>query len=128
MHGLSIASDIVETVLKSLKSYKVKKVLGLEVEVGELMGISPEELKQGFDIASEGTLLEGVSLNIQIKPAEIKCLECGYKGSSKLPSTHVHEHAYARMPSPQCPECGGFTVEILEGRRLRVKNLEVEID
>jgi hydrogenase nickel incorporation protein HypA/HybF len=121
MHGLSIANNLVKTVLKSLKSYDVKRVLGIEVEVGELMGISPEELRQGFYIAAEGTLLEGVSLSIQVKPAKIKCLKCGYKGASKNPLTH------ALMPSPQCPECGDFRVEILEGKGLRVKNLGVEL-
>lgn len=127
MHGLGIASSIVKTVLKSLKSYDVKKVLSVDVEVGELMGIHPEELKYGFEIASKDSILEGVGLNVQIKPAEIKCPGCGYEGRSKPFSISSHEHNHVPLPSPQCPKCEGFAVEVLEGKTLTVKNLEVEL-
>jgi hydrogenase nickel incorporation protein HypA/HybF len=126
VHGLSIASGIVETVLKSLESYDVKKVLRIDMAAGELMGLSPEELKYGFEIASGGTILEGVGLNVQIKPAEIKCLGCDYKGRPKS-SISRHEHEHISLPSPQCPKCEGFAVEVLEGKTLTVTNLKVEL-
>ena len=127
MHGMGIANSIVETVLKSLKGYNVKKVSGVDVEVGELMGIGPEELKYGFEIASEGSILEGVELNVQIKPAELKCRGCGYEGRSNPSSISHHDHNHAPLPPPQCPKCEGFAVEVLEGKTLTVKDLNVEL-
>jgi len=46
LHGLSLASGIVET------------ALSVDVEAGELMGLSPEELKYGSGIAAEGSILQ----------------------------------------------------------------------
>ena len=127
MHGLSIANGIVETVLKSLESHDVKRVLSVDVEVGELMGIHSEELKYGFEIASEGSVLEGIELNIQIKPAKIKCLGCGYEGGCESSLILHHEHEHVPLPPPQCPKCEGVAVEVLEGKTLAVKNLEVDL-
>ncbi len=122
MHGLSLASDLVEKTLKSLEDYHVREIRKIEVEVGELAGISPGELQSGFSIAASGTPLRDAELSIKIKKARIRCHNCGYNGpieSGKHPHLHV---------SPRCPGCHGFGVEILEGGGVTLRNLDVELE
>jgi hydrogenase nickel incorporation protein HypA/HybF len=122
MHGLSIASGLVDNVLKSIKDYDVKEVIKIDVVLGELAGISPAELRNGFSIASSGTLLQNAKLNIQINQSRIRCSECGYEGGVESALHHEHLHL-----APRCPECKGLGVEILTGDEITLKNLEVEL-
>jgi hydrogenase nickel incorporation protein HypA/HybF len=122
MHGLSLASGLVERALKSIEKYPVKWVRKIEVEVGELAGIGPEELRNGFSVAASGTVLEDAELMIKIKPAKIRCISCGYVGPV-APGHGGHLNI-----SPRCPRCMGAGVEVLEGKGILLKNLDAELE
>jgi hydrogenase nickel incorporation protein HypA/HybF len=108
MHELAITESLVAGVAEKIGDARVTRVV---VHVGRLSGVVAEALEQCFDLCSEGTVLEGARLDIVEIPGRARCRECGAE-------VEVED------PIALCP-CGGVDLEILQGRELRVKEVEV---
>ncbi len=121
MHEFSLAMEMVRAVLKELEGKQVERVLSIELELGELTSVNPDQLKFCFEIASKQTLLEDAALKILKKAAAINC-PCGFKGNP------LQGSAEAKAPIAYfvCPECGRGDVEVLSGRELSIKNIRYE--
>ncbi len=113
MHEFGIATSIVEVVEHTVENRPVKRVLTVTVEVGQLAMVNPEQLKFSFDVIVEGGPFEGAELKIDTLPAIARC-KCGFEGT-------LGDEDYV------CPACGGM-YELLEGRGICVKNIEVELE
>ncbi len=114
MHELSIATDLVNTALKTAMDNHAKKVISVTVEAGELAMVNPEQLEFMFDILIEDNMMKGAKLNIETVPATGECPNCGYKGPI--------EDRFACS----CPKCS-MTLKITAGRDICLKNMELEI-
>jgi len=107
MHGKRVAKDIVLHVKKNY-SAKVKKVT---ISLGELAGISKEELDRAlkaeaawnFSIVSERNM--------------IGCL-CGYQGPARI-SDKGHDYVMY-----ECPQCGSPLPKPLKGHEIKVVKVE----
>ncbi len=109
--------DVIETVEKSVEGKNVKRVTQIELELGEFDFVTPEQLAAAFEIASDGTIAKGAKLKIKTKHGKIKCNECGYVGKVEVENK---EHSHLLI---HCPKCDSVSVEVLEGKRLIVKNI-----
>jgi len=114
MHELSLATDLVNTALKTAMDNNAKKVLTVTVEVGELAMVNPEQLEFMYDILVEDNMLKGSKLKIEKVPAIADCPNCGYAGPV--------EDKFACT----CPKCS-LTLKITAGRDICLKNMELEI-
>ena len=114
MHELSLATDLVNTALKTAMDNKAIKVISVTVEVGELAMVNPEQLEFMYDILIEDNMLKGSKLKMEKIPAVAECPNCGYKGPV--------EDKYACT----CPKCS-MTLKITAGRDICLKNMELEI-
>src|SRR3990172_11896506 len=76
MHGLPVAQEIVNTVIRSIKE-RQGKVRRIQVEMGPDSTIDAQELELCFEIASQGTPIEGSTLNVSLAPGNVTCLDCG---------------------------------------------------
>lgn len=110
MHEMSITQGIIELCLEHAPG---KKVLSLEVEIGQLSSVVPDAIEFCFEACSRDTLLEGAELNIIRIPGLGHCQECGVK-------TSLSE------VFGSCKKCGGHRITILAGEELRVREIEVE--
>ncbi len=113
MHEFGIATSIVEVIEHTVENRPVKRVLAVTVEVGQLAMVNPEQLKFSFDVIVEGGPFEGTDLKVETLPAVARCA-CGFEGA-------LGDEDYV------CPACGGM-YELLEGRGICVKNIEVELE
>ncbi len=113
MHEFGIATSIVEIIEHTVEQHLAKRVLTVTVEVGQLAMVNPEQLKFSFDVIIEGGPFEGAELKVETLPAVARCA-CGFEGA-------LGDEDYV------CPACGGM-YELLEGRGICVKNIEVELD
>ncbi len=113
MHEFGIATSIVEVVEHTVENRPVKRVLTVTVEVGQLAMVNPEQLKFSFDVIVEGGPFEGAELKVETLPAVARCV-CGFEGA-------LGDEDYV------CPVCGAM-YELLEGRGICVKNIEVELE
>lgn len=112
MHELSIAMSIVETAEEEALRRAVR-VDAVHLKLGALSGVVKAALLFSYEIACQGTALEGSRLVIEEIPVVAYCATC------LVPR---------RIDSIQwfvCPECNTPVSEIIEGRELEVAALEI---
>jgi hydrogenase nickel incorporation protein HypA/HybF len=108
MHELGIAQEIVAMVSDRAGGGKVTRVV---LEIGKLAAILPDAVRFCFELCTEGTSLEGASLEIIETPGLARCRGCG--GEVEL-----------SRPFGRC-RCGGTDLEWLSGEQLKIKAFEV---
>ncbi|WXG40941.1 MAG: hydrogenase maturation nickel metallochaperone HypA [Candidatus Freyarchaeum deiterrae] len=129
MHELSTAVSIVETVTKVAEANKVKKVLEINVEIGQFTFINPETLKFLFKIASDNTPLKKSKLNIQLVPGKLHCNDCGYSGDAVSEEDQKKAHLLPLVGfTAKCQKCNSSNTEIIGGRELNIKNIKAEVE
>ena len=108
MHELSISQGIVESVCEAVPD---GQVLAVTVEIGALSGVVADAVRFCFDACARGTRLEGARLEVIDVPGLGRCGSCQRELDMQELVT-------------QCP-CGNPFLEILRGRELRIRSVEV---
>ena len=65
MHELAIVEGVIDTVTERLPDAKITCV---RLEIGALSGVVPDALRFSFELATEGTNLQGAGLEIAEVP------------------------------------------------------------
>lgn len=114
MHEMGIAMEIIDiataSIPEDLKGVKVERV---NVQVGKLSAIVPGSLSFCFDMAIKDTALEGAELNIEELPVVAKCNDCGITWT-------ISEPVFT------CDKCKSGSLDIISGRELDIKSIEIE--
>jgi hydrogenase nickel incorporation protein HypA/HybF len=108
MHELSVTQNIVDIVAQAAKGRRVTRVT---VEIGKLSGVMADAVAFCFDIAAQGTALEGASLEIHEIDGLARCEACGLEFQSDT------------LFDP-CP-CGSTRWKRIRGEELTVKSVEM---
>jgi hydrogenase nickel incorporation protein HypA/HybF len=116
MHELPVTQAILDTALNAAQQAGARRILAIDLVVGELSGIVDDSVQFYFDILSQGTLAQGAMLRFQRQPAQARCLDCG--------------HSYPAAPplAPFCPACGGARVQVSGGRQFFLESIEIDDD
>lgn len=122
MHEYSISSSIAETVIESARSNNASKVIGINLEIGELVFLNPEQVEFWMKELFKGTIAQDAKIRIKSILPRIRCLDCRYEGQMKVEDNPLY-HIY--LPSFFCPECNSYNIEISRGRECLIKNIEV---
>jgi hydrogenase nickel incorporation protein HypA/HybF len=120
MHEFSISSEIVRTVLKSVEGKKVKKVLSVQLEIGELALLNVEQVTFWIHELFKGSVAEGAKVKVKTIKARIKCVSCGYQGGVISESGDIFRH----FTIFQCPKCRNFEVKIERGRECTLRKIQ----
>lgn len=110
MHELSLTQTLLELALKNAGG---KKVIAVDLLLGEFSDERPEALRFYWEDIAKGTPAEGAALRFQPVPAEMKCLGC---------ETIFHPEDEAA----ECPNCKSHRVKLLGGDDIRLAGIEVE--
>ncbi len=110
MHEMSITQGIIDLCLQYAGG---RRVMALEVEIGQLSGVVPEAVEFCFEACSRGTLLEDARMTITRIAGRGLCQECGAETDL--------EELFAG-----CGSCGSHRVRITAGQELRVTEIEIE--
>ena len=78
MHEVSVISNMVDAILRELEGYNVEKVEDVNIVIGDLTSLGPEQLEFAYEIVTKGTVLEGSKLVIESEKVAVRCNECGY--------------------------------------------------
>jgi hydrogenase nickel incorporation protein HypA/HybF len=108
VHELAVTQSVVDAVCERIDG---QRVVSVRVEVGKLSGIVADAMRFCFDIVSGQTLLEGARLDIDERPGEAHCRDCGV------------DFTLADLVL-LCP-CGSADVDVTAGRDLVIKSVEV---
>ncbi len=122
MHELSLAVSIIETAVKAAKEHNAKKILEINLEIGDFTVVSEDRLRFALEITSKDTIAEDAKINIERTPGRIRCKKCGYEGESS-PPTEDDPLQHLIMSSLKCPQCGDTHTEIIGGREMGVVDI-----
>ncbi|MDZ8189106.1 MAG: hydrogenase maturation nickel metallochaperone HypA [Nostoc sp. ChiSLP02] len=109
MHELGITQNIVAIVAEHAKGAKVQRV---SLEIGKLSAIMPDAIRFCFDICTQGTVLQGATLEILEIPGLARCQQCGAE-------------IYLDKPFGSC-NCGSVELHLVSGEELKIKEIEIE--
>lgn len=112
MHELSIATALVDRLDEMVRREGADGVVSLTVEVGTLSGVDPDALDMAFPVAAEGTVADGAVLRIERVKAKVHCSQCG-------------KDVDIEDVFPVCTECGSLSVDVVSGRELVLKSMDV---
>lgn len=112
MHELSVALGIVQIAESEAAKANATQVDLIELEIGTLSGIEFESLNYVWPAAIKDTVLEKAEKKVKVIQAKGKCIDCACEFEIK----NIYD---------PCPNCAGFLKNILVGKELRVKALEV---
>jgi|SRR5580704_4504601 hydrogenase nickel incorporation protein HypA/HybF len=112
MHELSIAMSIVDMAEEEAARRNVR-VEAVHLKLGLLSGVVKAALLSSYEMACEGTSLEGSRLVIEEIPVVVFCPRC------QSPRTLDSIQWFV------CPECKSPVSELLRGRELQVAALEI---
>jgi hydrogenase nickel incorporation protein HypA/HybF len=108
MHELAIAESVVEAVRARTGKQTVHVV---RLQVGRLSGVIPDALTFAFELAAQGTPLEGAQLLIDEPAGRLHCRTC--QADQGLDDLIL-----------LC-ECGSADVELTAGQELALLSVEV---
>jgi hydrogenase nickel incorporation protein HypA/HybF len=114
MHELSIVESIVGSVTESLAGYPGARVLAVRLRVGALAAVVEDSLQFCYEIATNGTALEGSRLVVDHLPVVMYCARC------------AHEVVLESVQSFRCPDCGELLSDMRQGRELEIESIEID--
>lgn len=112
MHELGIMQNIVNSVEEYADENHITEIAKVIVEVGQISGVVPESLEFCFGVCTKDTVLEGALLEIERVPAIGRCKQCGEE-------FNLFENDFT------CPSCSGSEWDVVSGKELVIKGLEV---
>ena len=109
MHELSVAHAIVSTVTQAVPADASVELV--RVRVGTMSGVMAPALEFAWDVACQGTMLDGTRLEIETVPVKVRCGPCG------------------RVVEPEvgvrCPHCQTPSDYFVSGRDLEVVSVDL---
>lgn len=114
MHELSIAMSIVEMAEEESDRHGGARVSAVHLKLGALSGVVKDALLSSYELACEGTRLQGSRLLIEDVPTVAHCAQCN------------EPRALQSLQWFVCPQCGSPVSKVLQGRELEVVALELE--
>jgi hydrogenase nickel incorporation protein HypA/HybF len=108
MHEYGVTESVVAAVAGRLPGATVTHV---HLEIGSLSGVDADSVRFYFGPATEGTGLDGATLEITKVTARCRCRTCGQEFEPD-------------GPVPLCP-CGSPDLDVLSGGDMRILAVEV---
>jgi len=108
MHELAITESVVAAVAQRVPGARVTSV---RLEIGAMSGVVADSVRFCFDLVTEGTSLEGASLEIVESAARCLCRTCAAEFAPDWPILLC--------------ACGSADVAVLSGQDLRVLSVQV---
>jgi hydrogenase nickel incorporation protein HypA/HybF len=115
VHEASVTEALVRIAREEAKKLGAKRVLAVDLTVGEATGYMKESLEFFFRVISKGTELEGAVLNVLMVKPKLKCPSCGL----------IFERAGFSF---DCPTCGSRASLADFGDEFRIDAIEIETE
>lgn len=113
MHELSIALGILDIAEEEGRRHG-GRVAAIHLKLGRFSGVVKEALLSAYELAREGTPLAAADLIVEVVPLVVHCVACD---ADQETTTEL---------GLRCPVCGGPVSEVVHGRELEIRALEIE--
>ena len=113
VHEISVMTALLDSVEAHATRIGAKKVLAINLVIGERASIIDDSLLFAFDLLTLGTRAEGAALNVRRTRMRFHCAPC--------------DDDYHRTGTDfRCPRCGAVGQVTDEGSELLIESMEVE--
>jgi len=123
MHDFSISRAIAQRIVKEAKERGARKVIEIELEIGELTFLSPEQLTFWLEELFKKTIAQSSHIIIKKIPPHLKCRHCHYQGELAVEEDPSYHYV---LPHFFCPRCGSDCIEIDRGKECSISRIRVE--
>jgi hydrogenase nickel incorporation protein HypA/HybF len=113
MHELSIVLSVIDGVTEEAELRGARGVSAVHLRLGPLAGVVKPALLFAYDLACEGTLLQGSQLIVEESPMVVHCPACDADHTIELPQSF------------RCPVCGAYAANISRGHEIQVVAMEL---
>jgi hydrogenase nickel incorporation protein HypA/HybF len=113
MHEMSLCEGVLQVLQTEAKKQGFNKVKAVWLEIGDLSSVEPEAMLFSFDVVTRNSLADGAKLNIINVPGDAWCMQCS-------------KNVAVKQRFDECPECGGYQLQVIAGDEMKIKELEVE--
>jgi hydrogenase nickel incorporation protein HypA/HybF len=108
LHEMAITQSVIQAVCDRMGDVPVRRVC---LEIGTLSGVVADSVRFCFDLVTEGTPLEGASLEIVQPTGKARCRDCGAE--------------FVLNDLLVLCTCGSANRELLAGEELKIREVEV---
>ena len=115
MHEFALCQALLTTVARLAAQHHARAVGRVRLAVGPLSGAEPALLTRAFALARMGTIAEGATLEVVLKPTVIACAAC--RAEFAVEANRL-----------LCPSCGGRETRLVGGDELILETLDLEVD
>ena len=113
MHELPVTESILEIALRNATAANAKKIININIVIGQLSTIVDDSIQFYWEIISKNTIAENAKITFSRVKAEMLCLSCNYRFEPNGVDF-------------QCPKCGGFQVKVVSGDEFYIDTIDVE--
>jgi hydrogenase nickel incorporation protein HypA/HybF len=113
MHEMSLAEGVLQVIEEAAIKDQFKKVTTVWLEIGQLSGVDSQAMTFCFDAVTRASVADGARLEIISLAGQGWCMAC----AKTVPMKDVFG---------ECPDCGGFQLQVTGGTEMRIKELEVQ--
>lgn len=114
MHEAKFTEQIVGSIIEELKQYPDHKPKHIKVKVGEVFHLEKESVLFHYTLLTKGTSLEGIKIDLEEDPLQVKCSACQAAGG-------VEDHHLL-----MCSHCGSRDVSVLSGNEIFTEFIDIE--
>ncbi len=114
MHETMVAQSLFEAILAEADKHHARPV-SARLSCGLLNGVNEDVLIFAFGAASQGSVCEGLKLEIVQKPLEAHCTDCD-------------KDFRVDLEQPRCLHCGGVHFTLLPDAPLVLEEIEFETE
>ena len=119
MHEFSVSQAIYNAVMNEARKRGAERILKVELSIGELTLLNPEQVVFWLGILFEGGIGEGAEIVVEEISSSIFCENCFYRGGIRAGN---EDHF---LPVFRCPRCGSGKIKIERGRECYIKAVEI---
>jgi hydrogenase nickel incorporation protein HypA/HybF len=121
---MTIAREIAEKVTRETEKQNAKRVVSVELDIGDLAFLDPVSLEMWVRQALAGSAAENAAIKIDVVASTIACADCGFEGQPKVPDYHDH---HLPLPPLNCPRCRSDNVRLDAKSDCLLKRIELEV-
>jgi hydrogenase nickel incorporation protein HypA/HybF len=114
MHETMVAQSLMAMIADEAAKQDAKPV-GAKISCGMLNPVSDEILRFAFEAIAKDTPCEGMKLQIEHKPIQARCKNCGRNFDVEL-------------SLPECPKCGGDDFKLQPDAPLILEEIEFQTE
>jgi len=113
MHELPVTQNILDIALDHAHKAQAKRVLRINLTIGELSSIIDDSVQFYWEIIAKGTIAEGAVLNFNSIPTLLECHAC-----------HTQYKPVDREYA--CPNCQSLQFKIVHGQEFFLESIDIE--